>query len=206
MKRFAVLAILCLIVLGACKKEPEPPPAPPPPPPPTAEALESRVMEKVAPLVNPFPDGGKELRETLSREVASLKTELNGSSAQKRIANNFVDKLKEATEAELWDLVLNLCEGIDVLDPANTRTQRVRQRALDEKNRPVVKMTGVMEVDNVPNVFLEIYLPETGQTEHEQVREGEEFHGLILERIIGNNQGVRLKYLKTDATFDVSKK
>jgi hypothetical protein len=205
MKRFAVLAILSLVILGACKKEPEPPPAPPPPPPPSAEALESRVMEKVNPLVNPFPGGGQELRETLSREVASLKTELNGSSAQNRITNAFIDKLKAAHEGEQWDLVLNLCGAIDVLDPSNTRTQRMRQRALDEKNRPVIKMTGVMEVDSVPNVFLEIYLPESGQTEHEQVREGEEFHGLILERIIGNNQGVRLKYLKTDTTFDVMK-
>jgi len=206
MKRFAVLAVLGLVVLSACKERaPEPPPPPPPPPPPTAEALESRVMSKVDPLINSFPNGGKELRETLSKEVASLKTELNGGSAQNRITNTFIDMLKAAHEGEDWDRVLNLCEGIDVLDPGNTRTQRMRQRAIDEKSRPSVKMTGVMEVDDVPNVFLEIYIPTTGETVHEQVREGEEFHGLILERIIGNNQGVRLKYLKTDTTFDVMK-
>lgn len=195
-----------LVALSACeKKPPPPPPAPPPPPPPSAEALERQVMEKVDPLVSPDPVSGKELRETLSKEVASLKTELNGSSAQNRITNNFIEKLKEAHQNEQWDLVLNLCEAVDVLDPGNTRTQRYRQRAVDEKSRPVVTMKGIMEIEGVTNVFLDIYLPTTGETAHEQVREGEEFHGLVLERIIGNNQGVRLKYNKTDTTFDVYK-
>jgi hypothetical protein len=161
-------------------------------------------MEKVNPLAAD-PASGNALRETLSKEVASLKTELNGASAQNRITNNFVDKLKESHQNEQWDLVLNLCDAVDVLDPGNTRTQRYRQRAVDEKSRPIVSMKGIMEIEGVTNVFLDIYLPTTGQTEHEQVREGEEFHGLILERIIGNNQGVRLKYTKTDTTFDVHK-
>ncbi|MCC6487868.1 MAG: hypothetical protein IT364_10245 [Candidatus Hydrogenedentes bacterium] len=205
MKRFAVLAVLCLVALVACKKDPPQPPTPPPPPPPTAEALEQRVMEKVEPLMAD-PLNGKAMTETLSKEVASLKTELNGASAQARLKNQFIDKLKEAHQAELWDSVVNLCDAVDILDPGNTRTSRYRQRAMDEKSRPVVTMTGVFELDGVTTVFLEIYLPLENRTIDKQVREGEEFEGLILEKIIGNNQGVRLKYLKTDTSFDVMKK
>ncbi|MCC6694115.1 MAG: hypothetical protein IT365_00665 [Candidatus Hydrogenedentes bacterium] len=205
MKRFAVLAVLCLAALVACKKPPPEPPTPPPPPPPTAEALEQRVMEKVGPLVSPDPQSGKAMVETLSKEVASLKTELNGESARKRLQNQFVEKLKEAHQSEQWDFVVNLCDAVDVLDPGNTRTSRYRQRAMDEKSRPVVTMKGVFEQDGVTTVFLEILLPTTGEVVDKQVREGEEFYGLILEKIIGNNQGVRLKYLKTDTSFDVKK-
>ena len=205
MKRFAVLAVLCLVALSACKKDPPPPPTPPPPPPPTAEALEQRVMEKVEPLISADAQSGKAMTETLSKEVASLKTEQNGASAQKRLQNQFIEKLKAAHQEEKWDLVVNLCDAVDILDPGNTRTSRYRDRAMDEKNRPVVTMKGIMEIEGVTNVFLEIYLPTTSTTVSKQVREGEEFEGLILEKIIGNNQGVRLKYLKTDTSFDVMK-
>lgn len=204
MKRFAVVAMMCLVALSSCNREPPPPPTPPPPPPPSADQLVQRVMEKVGPLVSPDPQSGKALQETLSKEVASLKTELNGGGAQKRILNDFVDKLTAAHQTEQWDFVLNLCDAVDVLDPGNTRTSRYRQRALDEKNRPVVKVKGFVEIDGVTNVFMEIYLPATGETDDKRVREGEEFHGLVLERVIGNNQGVRLKYVKTQTTFDVA--
>jgi len=51
--------------------------------------------------------------------------------------------------------------------------------------------------------ILDFYLPLTGETHRERVSEGEEFYGLTLVQIIGNNQGVQLEYEETGQTFDV---
>ena len=53
---------------------------------------------------------------------------------------------------------------------------------------------------------MEFYLPKERKTEKRQVRVGEEFFGLQLTEIIGNNQGVRFEYLDTGQSFDVLKK
>ena len=56
---------------------------------------------------------------------------------------------------------------------------------------------------NQTAVFMEFYIPSEKRSYKEQVRVGEEFYGLKLVEIIGDNQGVTLEYLETDETFDV---
>ncbi len=203
MKRCLIAASVCLLWLTACEREPPPPPTPPPPPPPTAEALHGRVMNAVRPFMNGDPASQAGLPMTLSAELGKLKTEVNGEKARSKIEVDIKDALKAAYDSEQWQAVLTLCDATDQLDPGNTRVVRYRERATAEKNKPQVAVRGIFVVDGVSTVFMDVFLPETNETKDVKVREGEEFFGLILEKIMGNNQGVQLKYLKTDQSFSV---
>lgn len=75
-----------------------------------------------------------------------------------------------------------------------------------ELRKPRVNIIGFMTTQGQDSVLLEFYLPIEKKTEKQQVRVGEEFYGLKLTEIIGNNQGVRFEYLETGQVFDVLKK
>ena len=94
--------------------------------------------------------------------------------------------MKAAYDGERWLEVLNLCDAVDVMDQGNTRVVRYRERAIAEKNKPQVTMKGVFQIGGTPTVFLDLFLPETGQATDVKVRVGEEFYGLILEKILGD--------------------
>jgi len=203
MKRSLISAMLCLLWLTACEREPPPPKTPPPPPPPSAEELHGKVMGAIRPFMNSDPNSQVALPATLASEVGKLKTQVNGDKARAKVEGDVKDALKAAYDAEQWQAVLTLCDATEVLDKGNTRVVRYRERAIAEKNKPIVTVRGVFEVDGVSTVFMDVYLPETNEQKDVKVREGEEFFGLILEKILGNDAGVQLKYLKTDQSFTV---
>ncbi len=203
MKRALIALCLGLVCLSSCEKEPPPKAAPPPPPPKTAQQLHGQVMSAVRPLINGAPESGQLLKGALSSELGKLRTEVNGEGAKPLVETEIKDALKQAYDGYRWQEVLNVCEAVEVMDPGNTRVLRYRERAMAEKNKPQVTVKGVFEIEQVPTVFMDLYLPETGQTTDVKVREGEEFHGLILEKILPNNKGVQLKYLKTEESYTV---
>lgn len=160
-------------------------------------------MKVIEPLIVNNAAMGPVLAAGLQSEVGKLKTQVNGPQAQQKVASNLVERLKQARGAEHWDLVLNLCAGLDVLEPDGTRTSNYRDQALAEKARPTVTVKGFFEQDGVTNVFMDVYLPTAGTTESVKRREGEEFFGLVLEKIVGNKKAIQLRYKVTGATFTV---
>ncbi len=203
MKHLTLIAMVALFALTGCEKEPPPPPPAPPPPPKTADELYNKVMTTVRPLIVNDAAIGPVLAEALTKELGSLKAEVNGTKAQQRVADDLITQLKDARGAEQWDLVLNLCAGLDVLEPGGTRTPNYREQAMAEKARPIVTVKGFFEQDGVTNVFMDVYVPTTGKTESVKRREGEEFFGLVLERIVGNKKAIQLRYKPTGASFRV---
>jgi hypothetical protein len=203
MKRIAIALCLVLVCLAGCNREPPPKPTPPPPPPKTGEQLHGQVMDAVRPLINGAPESGQLLKGALSSELGKLRTEVNGEKGRSLVETDIKDALKAAYDGERWQEVLNLCDAVDVMDQGNTRVLRYRERAIAEKNKPQVTMKGVFQIDGTPTIFLDVYLPETDKTADVKVRVGEEFYGLILEKILGDKEGVQLKYLKTEQSFTV---
>jgi len=203
MKRLLTIFCLGLVCLSSCEKEPPPKPAPPPPPPKTAEQLHGAAMGGIRPLMNGAPGGGAQLKAQVATELGKLKTEVNGEKARALIEGELKDTLKAAYDGERWPEVLNLCDGVDAIDAGNTRVIRYRERAIAEKNKPQVTLKGSFEIEGTPTIFFDVYLPETGETKDVKVREGEEFYGLVLEKILGAKEGVQLKYLKTEQSFNV---
>lgn len=206
MKRLALVASIALIALTSCEKEPPPPPAPPPPPPKTADQLYNQAMQSIRPLLLAcVPETEPLLRQTVSAELGKLKAEINGEGARTKITNDIKEALKGVYNAEQWQCVMNLCGALDAAEPDNTRTKRYRERAVAEINRPQIKVTGIYksEDDGITHAFVDVFLPETQEMHKLQVRIGEEFLGLIFERIEGNNQKLWFKYLKTNQSFAV---
>ena len=72
-------------------------------------------------------------------------------------------------------------------------------------NPALVTITGFYTdgTTNQTAAFLDFYLPIQKTTYSHQVRVGEEFYGLRLAAIIGNNQGVTMESMETDQTFDI---
>jgi len=153
--------------------------------------------------MNNDPASQVALPATLGSELGKLRTQVNGEKARAKVETDIKAALKAAYDGEQWQAVLSLCDATDLLDPGNTRVVRYRERAIAEKNKPIVTVRGIFEVDGVSTVFMDVYLPETNEQKDVQVREGEEFFGLLLEKILGNDEGVQIKYMKTDQSFAV---
>ncbi|MBX7255016.1 MAG: hypothetical protein K1Y02_01550 [Candidatus Hydrogenedentes bacterium] len=204
MKQVILIVMVALVALVGCEKPPPPePPAPPPPPPPTADELYRGVMQKIEPSIVPSAAMGPILAAALQAELSGLNAQVNGPQAKQKVASDLVERLKQARSTEQWELVLVLCDGLDVMEPGGSRTSNYRDQALAEKARPTVKVKGFFEQDGVTNVFMDVFVPTTGKTESVKRREGEEFLGLVLEKIVGDKKAIQLRYKATGATFTV---
>ncbi len=217
--RLAVL-MLCIGAIGGCEKD-EDPSLPPPgelPPPthPSAEEIANEIVLGLTPLdsIASFEAGiTPELRDQL---IAHLKVAERDHSVTEwgqqglvLVANRLEDRLDAARENMHTDLVLFLCDLIEVLEPENTKLPRFREWAQIQLERPVVKIVGWFEFgesryegDEI-YVLLEIFIPATGKIERPKVMEGDEFLGLKFHRIIGKKRGIVLEYLKTKDKFAV---
>jgi len=94
------------------------------------------------------------------------------------------------------------------LDPGDTRAARYLKQAESERMRPQISLTRVLEdlETNVVNVYLDVHLPRTNTTESLRVRVGDEFHGVRLDRIIGQNSAIEITYLENGRTYRIETK
>ncbi|GMW00641.1 MAG: hypothetical protein AMXMBFR84_17780 [Candidatus Hydrogenedentota bacterium] len=209
MKRLAAVLLVPVLafVFTACeKKEPEKPEAPPPPPPPSAEQLSQQVITQVTPMLALGSAGSPQMVGMLTGEFGKLRGEVNGEKAMMQVRNWLKEQLRASMDAQAWDVALGLCDAVDAVEPGNSRTTRSRERALSERNKPQVTVKGFYEekTNGTVTIFMDVYLPATGTMESVRVREGEEVLGLKIEKIIGDNKGVRIKYLETGQSYDVA--
>ncbi|HOD48908.1 MAG TPA: hypothetical protein PLM14_05365 [Candidatus Hydrogenedentes bacterium] len=214
--------VLCLAAISGCSGQDKsgvvPPPLPelPPPNQPLPEEIAAEIQEGLKPLddVASFEAGiTPELKEQLITHLKTAQHNHSGTEWDRKglmlTANGLEDRLEAARENMHTDLVLLLCDLIEVIEPDNTKLPRFREWAQIQLERPIVKIVGWFEFEKPSYgkdeiyALLEVYIPATGKTERPKVMEGEEFLGLKFHRIIGKKRGMVLEYLKTKDKFAV---
>lgn len=208
----ALLAAFAVLAPGCTQPEPEPvvEPPPPPPPPKTAQQLAQEWQGDLLALYAP----GSVLNETQIRQIVEgLKSKarpepwgqqgLNILSGEvKNQLDSAFSQAESSKDRAQWQRVLMLCTALDMFEPENARTARIRQTAEHEMNRPVVTIKSWTETNGETYVTLELTVPGK-DPEIIDVRKGEEFNNLRMVDIIGNRSGVLLEYTPTKQTFEV---
>ncbi|MFO7976969.1 MAG: hypothetical protein R6V12_20345 [Candidatus Hydrogenedentota bacterium] len=226
MRRHSIhLATLLVVCVGLCmgclekgEKDVTPPPPPelPPPTHPEPEEIAEEIKTGLQPLDNvaSFEIGiTPDLKQQLIGHLMTAKRNHSdtewGRKALMYVAHELEDRLQAARDNMHTDLVLLLCDLIEVLEPDNTKLPRFREWAKIQLERPIVKIVGWFEFEQPRYgedeiyALLEVYIPATGKKERPKVMEGEEFLGLKFHRIIGKKRGMVLEYLKTKDKFAV---
>lgn len=204
----AVLAF-ALVLAGCGEREP---PEPPPPPPPTPEEIAAKIVADLR-INQPLPVRGSTLPTQASRNflnsVRGAKTQNSvspdGKQAMLIVSQKLDLRLRALEKNELWEHLLNYCDAHLILNPGSKKFTRSRDKAISELKKPRVTIDGYFHDGKTgrTSVFMNFYLPIEKVTRREQVRVGEEFYGLRLVQIIGNNQGVTMEYMETDETYDI---
>lgn len=215
-----ILALGCvlIVVIGSgCN------PAPPPPPTPTAPIgpqTKQDVLTLVMPAIAPFaavlalPPGGGSLSEAARTSVmVQLRDAVGkygnlpfGREALHEVGYKIADMGKQASSQERWRLALACVDAFDILQMESVTVSRLGEKAKTMMEQPTVRVRGFFEDREKGSlyVFLELVNRTTGAVEKVQAREGEEFSGIRLLRVIGRNQKVRVEYLKIPGLiFDV---
>ena len=215
-RALSLLAVLAMAfcIAGCGEKEPEIPDEPPPPPPPTPQEIAETIMTNLQ-LNGPLPAAGatmpKQASTNFLNTVRSAKTQNSltedGKLALQILSQRLDSRLRALESNQLWEHVLTYCDAHLILNPDSHKFDRTREKTVAELKKPRVTIEGFFydgKTDQTA-VFMKFYLPNEKKTYQQQVRVGEEFYGLKLLGIIGNNQGVTLEYLEMDQTFDVLK-
>jgi len=170
-------------------------------------------MLAVKMLTNPvLASDPQKITAGLNKIKQKLAPQENGATAQLMITNALVDQLKTAHDTApdtgQWDQVSVLCHAVLAFDPGSTKTQRYLKQAEAERMRPRISLTRILEdlETNVVNVYVEVHLPKTNTTEELRVRVGDVFHGVRLDRIIGQNSAIEITYLETNRTYRIEAK
>ena len=207
----AVLA-MALCMAGCAEKEPERPDTPPPPPPPTPQEIADKIMTTLQ-LNQPLPALGstmpKQASTSFLNAIRNAKSQHSanpvGKQALQIVSQQLDSRLRALENNQLWEHALTYCDAHLVLNPDSHKFDRTREKAVAELRKPRVTIRGFYTDGNTNQtaVFMDFYLPITKESHREQVRVGEEFYGLKLVAIIGNNQGVTMEYLETGEATDV---
>jgi hypothetical protein len=208
-----VLVGLLVVAVPACApKEPPPPEEPPPPPPPTPEELAQKLIGELgldAPLpganARVTPEEAQKLKQGIQRAKAQHTGTPDGKRVLQLLSNKLDDRISALEAAQRWEHVILMIDAFEALNPGSLKWLQSKEVATAEMRKPRVTIVGFLTTQGQDSAILEFYLPIQRTTEREQVRVGEEFYGLKLLEIIGNNQGVRFEYLETGDVFDVLK-
>jgi len=211
---FLAVSVIVVVCAGCKKEESTPPPPPAAPPAETA----SQLAERTRPLLTQYqialrengfwsPEAKTALIDGLRGDRDRYQSEENGPAALSIISRELSGLINEARTQERWELVMAGIEAYEVLEPNTVSFGRVKKMAQMQLSKPKVKLKGFF-TDKARNdetyVWLELTDQETHETHTVKVREGEEFDGLKLVKIIGIKQGVTLEYLKIPGdVFDV---
>lgn len=210
-----LMLLIAVAVLAACTpREPEPQ-QPEEPPPPTAAEVQRDITTPVQPLVHQFMVPWRELKEipqptrqqAMQQATGAMQRHLGGENGPEgiRMATRYVEEqMRAAFEAQAWPLTLFLFNVVRNISPGREESfTHYRDRALTFINMPRPTVTGFFQQGDTPVVFLDVFLPETGVTERVQVRESEEFHGMTLMEIKGNNRGAIVEHIETGEILDL---
>ncbi len=214
--RTFLTGVIVFVVLGAvtaCNV------APPPPPPPPAEGPQTKeeVLALVRPMISPIRAAltpGAYLTDTdravvmgnLRGAVAQYGGTEFGRAALREVGYDIAELGREAGKAERWRLALFCVDVFDLLSMESALLKRIGERAQHMMDQPTVRVRGFLEdgANKDLYVFMDLVNRRTGEVEKVRAREGEEFGGLRLIKVLGRNQKVRVEYLRIPGLiFDV---
>jgi hypothetical protein len=178
------------------------------PPPPTPEEIAKRVARELE-LDAPLPAAGARLPTSVRATIISQYDEQNaalsktpeGKAALEIIKQKTDDRIDALYSAGMWEHVLVYTDGYYKLDPKATQYDDMRKKAEVELRRPRVTVQGLPQVNGHQIAILAFYIPLTSETYKEQMRVGEEMHGIKFIEVFGDYKGVRLEYLETGDRF-----
>ena len=179
------------------------------------EATPQEVADKIiqeAQLNAPLPVAGSTLppgmAQTFLKQFRQVKNQHSGSETGVQalviVSKAIEGRIKDVERAQLWHYLLVYVDAHKILNPGSTKFSRQQERARIELKRPRVTPRGFI-VDGISGqtvVMLDIHLPLEDKVYSEQLRVGEEIHGLKLVDIVGNNQGVTLEFLESGEIFN----
>lgn len=211
------MVLLCILVgfVVACAPEPPPPPPPPedlPPPEPSPEEYRQQVRSILSSYLmtgTSAPDDSvlpEILNQTQARRAQLIASE-NGRQALHLITADVDESLKLAREEERWRKISGLCRIYKALQPDSNRYEKLQSYSDEMVKRPILTVTGFIELDDELYVFIDLFDPTTGQTKAYRCREGEEFHErdnktvMRLVRIVGNKQSIEVEYLPANYSW-----
>jgi len=214
LSRIGILGGLVVAMLSLGCAEPPPPPEENEPPPPTAAEIASELRGAVQPIANQF-GGSRQIippqrkQEALSKLRTSKQKYLTSENGPEGIrqAGEFVqEQITQAYDNEAYSLSVFAFEALEILQPHMTENfDHYRDRAQERLNQPRVlpQSLSFIEISGENVVIMDVFDPETNQTHNFRVREGEEFLGYRLNRIMNNNAGIVIEYLPTGEEQEV---
>ncbi len=218
-RHLATLGLVLIVsILTGCN--PSLPPPPPPPSVPIGPQTKQEVLNLVLPALAPveatladgpgkggLPDTARAAMMAQLREAVSKYGNLPfGREALRDVGYKIAEMGKKASTQERWRLALTCVDAFDILQMESMTVSRLGDRAKTMMEQPTVRVRGFLEDKDKGSlyVFLELVNRKTGAVEKVQAREGEEFNGIRLIRVIGRNQKVRVEYTKIPGLiFDV---
>lgn len=200
--------MICLVVISCKPAPPPPPPEPEVPPELTKEEYYGQLRTMMGPLLQSgivAPDDSTIpglINQLQGKKMTLMLTE-NGRGALEMITRDIEESIRVARQEERWRKLSILCRVFKVFQPDNNKYTKTQEYADLMVKRPVLTITGFMELDNELYVFVDAFDPTLGTVFRYKVREGDEFHKpdyfrtnmLRLVKIIGNQQSVEVEYL-----------
>jgi len=205
--------MLCSVVVTGCQ---EPPPEKPkvdpnaPPPEPTPEEIYNEMRNAIAVLWRPIGNESSISIAEKDRAVEAMRglkqryaTKENGQIAMNRLKADLGQLINTSRDSRQYRVTHGGIECYNIIDPGSGRYDKLFQRIRLYMARPVVRVTGFMEVNGVPNVFV---LVQTKDENFEFAEEldytvpvGELFHEdkLRVTEIIGDQDQIEVEYLPT---------
>ena len=211
------LLLLAGILIPACS------PPPPPPPQPVGPQTKEEVFALVSPIIEPLrkaaaPGGQLPVEAERNMLLGQLRDAVGqygntdfGKAALREVGYEISEIAKKSSDQERWRMTLLCVDAYGVLSMDGKLIGRLNDRAKNMLAQPSVRVHGFLEDGDNKDlyVFLDIVDRKTGEVKKVQAREGEEFDGLRLLKVMGRNQKVRMEYLKIpglifDIDFDPS--
>lgn len=212
-----LISVVCIIVIAfsGCENFKEKIAPPPPPPEPVGPQTKQEVYNLVSPSINPLRNALAQGTPSLSdfeREqmMASLRNDIMnygslsfGQEALKELGYEIMEIARQAGQQNRYNLVLVCIDAIELLSMESHLLKRLGERADVILERPVVRVHGFLDDHEKGDTyaFLDIINNRTGEVEKMEVRPGDEFANLRFIRILGNNKGILLEYLRMPGLF-----
>jgi len=206
--------IVMLIVFSGCenlKKKV----APPPPPEPVGPQTKQEVYALISPSINPLRNvvsqntmglsdfDREQVMTSLRNAVVNYGSLSFGQEAIKELGYEIMEIARQAGQQNRYKVVLTCIDAIELLSMESQLLKRLGARADVILQRPVVEIHGFLDDHEKGDtyVFLNIINRQTGEVEKIEARTGDEFNNLRFVRILGNNQGILLEYLRMPGLF-----
>lgn len=181
----------------------------------TPEQIATKLRTPMAPLKAALiapQDMAVEVKTKMLADVRAVMTTSsateNGKQAIAQVAGEMEEIIRKGRDAKKWSTAMTAVELYEVLVPGSTKYAKIKEQCDVYLKMPKVSIKGFFNVDTRKDeiyVFLEVQTPD-GKKKDVKVEPGEEFEGFRLARIIGNQQGVELEYLKLPGEFIQIKK